>query len=179
MDVCHRKSGYHLVCYFRGALTSQSWHAVGSPVGQAILPAEGVAKFVGAAAPSRVPSGPGSVTAFPSVRASRAARVSKRFPGILQLPLQAAFQAALPRLRRVGHRRVALSHVSCAPSSNGTCGFPASSSPTTFFRRRAPQARQMAHSPYHLIQPTPFVQELIVPMLPSRPPTALVLASEP
>jgi hypothetical protein len=34
---------------------------------------------------------------------------------------------------RVGHRRVALSHISCAPSSNWTCGFPASSSPTIFF----------------------------------------------
>ncbi len=80
---------------------------------------------------------------------------------------------------RVGHRRVALSHVSCAPSSNWTCGFPASSSPTIFFRRRAPQAGQMAHSSYHLIQPTPFVQELIVPVLASGPPTALVFASEP
>ena len=28
-------------------------------------------------------------------------------------------------------------HVSCAPSSNRTCGFPASGSPTTFFRRLA------------------------------------------
>src|SRR5580704_7083277 len=63
-------------------------------------------------------------------------------------------------LRRVGHRRVTLSHVSCAPSSNWTCGFPASSSPAIFFRRRAPQARQMAHPSYHLVQPTPFVQEL-------------------
>src|SRR5437667_10351364 len=80
---------------------------------------------------------------------------------------------------RVGHRRVTLSHVSCAPSSNWTCGFPASSSPTIFFRRRAPQARQMAHSPYHLVQPTPFIQELVVPALPSGPPTALVFASEP
>src|SRR5262249_6836425 len=80
---------------------------------------------------------------------------------------------------RVGHRRVALSYVSCTPSSNWTCGFPASSSPTIFFRQRAPQARQMAHSPYHLVQPTPFIQELIVPVLPSRPPTALVFASEP
>ena len=80
---------------------------------------------------------------------------------------------------RAGRRRVALSHVSCAPSSNWTCGFPASSSPTIFFWRRAPQARQMAHSSYHLIQPTPFVQELIVPVLPSGPPPALVFASEP
>ena len=83
------------------------------------------------------------------------------------------------RLCRVGHRRVTLSHVSCAPSSNWTCGFPASSSPTIFFRRRAPQARQMAHPSYHSIQPTPFIQELIVPVLPSRPPTTLVFASEP
>lgn len=74
---------------------------------------------------------------------------------------------------RVGHRRVTLSHVSCTPSSNWTSGFPASSSPTTFIRRRAPQARQMAHSPHHLIQPTGLIQELIVPALPSRPPTAI------
>ena len=80
---------------------------------------------------------------------------------------------------RVGHRRVALSHVSCAPSSNWTCGFPASSSPTIFFRRRAPQAGQVTHSPYHLVQPAAFVQELIVPALPSRPPTTLMFASEP
>src|SRR5437764_6104343 len=80
---------------------------------------------------------------------------------------------------RVGHRRVTLSHVSCAPSSNWTCGFPASSSPTIFFRRRAPQTRQIAHPPYHLIQPAAFIQELIVPALPSRPPTALMFASEP
>src|SRR5271166_6407811 len=72
-----------------------------------------------------------------------------------------------------------MSHVSCTPSSNWTCGFPASSSPTIFFRRRAPQARQMAHPSYHLIQPTPFIQELIVPVLPGGPPTALVFASEP
>src|ERR1700722_966646 len=35
-------------------------------------------------------------------------------------------------LSRVWHRRVTLSHVSCAPSSNWTCGFPASSSPIIF-----------------------------------------------
>ena len=80
---------------------------------------------------------------------------------------------------RVGHRRVAQSHVSCAPSSNWTCGFPASSSPTIFFRRRAPQTGQVTHSPYHLVQPAAFIQELIVPALPSRPPTALMFASEP
>ena len=80
---------------------------------------------------------------------------------------------------RVGHRRVALSHVSSAPSSNWTCGFPASSSPTIFIRRRAPQAGQMAHSAYHWVQPTPFIQELIVPALPGGPPDALVFASEP
>ena len=38
---------------------------------------------------------------------------------------------------RVGHRRAAMSHVSCAPSSNRTCGFPASGSPIIFIRRRA------------------------------------------
>ena len=80
---------------------------------------------------------------------------------------------------RVGHRRVALSHVSCTPSSNWTCGFPASSSPTSFFRRRAPQTRQMAHATHHVVQPTAFVQELIVPALPGRPPTALMFTSEP
>src|SRR5712692_9726497 len=64
---------------------------------------------------------------------------------------------------RVGHRRVALSHVSCAPSSNWTCGFPASSSPAICVRRQAPQARQMAHPSHHWVQPTPFVQELVVP----------------
>src|SRR6266496_6520454 len=37
----------------------------------------------------------------------------------------------------------------------------------------------MAHPPYHLVQPTAFVQELVVPALSSRPPTALVFASEP
>ena len=47
---------------------------------------------------------------------------------------------------RVGHRRVALPHVSCAPSSNWTREFPASSSPTIFFRRRAPQAGQVTLS---------------------------------
>jgi hypothetical protein len=40
--------------------------------------------------------------------------------------------------RRVGHRRVTISHVSCAPSSNRTCGFPASGSPTIFVRQHAP-----------------------------------------
>src|SRR5271157_4783364 len=80
---------------------------------------------------------------------------------------------------RVGHRRVTLSHVSCTPSSNRTCGFPASGSPTIFSRRHAPQARQMAHPSHHLVQPTPFIQEPIVPALPSGPPTALMLASEP
>jgi len=42
--------------------------------------------------------------------------------------------------RRVGRRRAAMSHVSCTPSSNRTCGFPASGSPIIFFRRLAPQA---------------------------------------
>jgi len=41
-------------------------------------------------------------------------------------------------LRRVGDRRAARTHVSCLPSSNRTCGFPASGSPIIFFRRRAP-----------------------------------------
>jgi hypothetical protein len=37
----------------------------------------------------------------------------------------------------------------------------------------------MAHFPYHSVQPAPFIQELIVPVLPSRSPTASVFASEP
>src|SRR6266852_2501056 len=37
----------------------------------------------------------------------------------------------------------------------------------------------MAHPTYHLVQPTAFIQELVVPALPSRPPAALVFASEP
>jgi hypothetical protein len=30
-----------------------------------------------------------------------------------------------------------------------------------------------------VVQPTSFIQELVVPALPGRPPTALVFASEP
>ncbi len=52
---------------------------------------------------------------------------------------------------RVGRGRAAMSHVSCAPSSNRTCGFPASGSPIIFFRRLAPQSFQVAHLSYHLI----------------------------
>ena len=78
-----------------------------------------------------------------------------------------------------GRRRVTLSHVSCAPSSNWTCGFPASSSPAIFFRRRAPQARQRAHPSRHWVQPAPCIQELVVPALPGRPPTAVVFAPAP
>jgi hypothetical protein len=71
-------------------------------------------------------------------------------------------RGALPRTPpggdgRVGRRRVTMSHVSCAPSSNWTCGFPASSSPAIFFRRHAPQAGQMAHPSYHLVQPTSLI----------------------
>ena len=80
---------------------------------------------------------------------------------------------------RVGHRRVAMSHVSCAPSSNWTCGFPASGSPTIFFRRRAPQAFQMAHLPYHSIQPAAVMKEVIPPSLLGSPPGALVLTPKP
>lgn len=70
-------------------------------------------------------------------------------------------------------------YVSCTPSSNWTWRFPPSSSPTIFIRRRAPQTWEMTHPPYPLVQPTALIQELIVPALPGRPPTALVLASEP
>jgi hypothetical protein len=72
-----------------------------------------------------------------------------------------------------------LAHVSCTPSSNWTWGFPPSSSPTIFIRRRAPQTWEVAHPPYHLVQPTALIQEPVVPALPSRPPTTLVFASEP
>lgn len=40
-------------------------------------------------------------------------------------------------LCRVGRRRAAMSHVSCTPSLNRTCGFSASGSPI-IFRRLAP-----------------------------------------
>jgi hypothetical protein len=84
-----------------------------------------------------------------------------------------------PSGHAVGHRRVTVSYVSCTPSSNWMCGFPAASSPTTFCRGRAPQTWEVAHPSYHLVQPTALVQELVVPALPSRPPTALVFTSEP
>ena len=82
-------------------------------------------------------------------------------------------------LRRVGHRRVTLSHVSCAPSSNWTCGFPASSSPIIFVRRLAPQSFQMAHFTYHLIQPTSVMKEVIPPSFLGSPPGALLLTPKP
>ena len=66
-------------------------------------------------------------------------------------------------LRRVGDRRAARTHVSCIPSSNRTCGFPASGSPIIFLRRRAPQAFQMAHFAHHAVQPTSFMKEVISP----------------
>jgi DNA topoisomerase-1 len=44
-----------------------------------------------------------------------------------------------------------LPHVSCIPSSNRTCGFPASGSPTIFFRSRAPQSVQVRYLPHHPI----------------------------
>src|SRR6266705_51 len=68
-----------------------------------------------------------------------------------RLSRKCAYQVLLAKgFGRVGRRRVTLSHVSNAPSSNWTCGFPASSSPAIFIRRRAPQARQVAHPPHHL-----------------------------
>src|SRR5216684_2025103 len=44
---------------------------------------------------------------------------------------------------------------------------------------RLADQRKMAHSPHPLVQPAAFIQELIVPALPSGPPTALMFASEP
>jgi len=46
-----------------------------------------------------------------------------------------------------------------APSSAWTGEFPASNSPTIFFRRRAPQARQSARPSYYSVQPAPHIQE--------------------
>jgi hypothetical protein len=81
---------------------------------------------------------------------------------------------------RVGHRRaMAKPHVSCAPSSNRTCRFPASGSPIIFFRRRAPQSFQMAHLPNHAIKSTSFVKEAVLPSFLGGPPWAMMLAPEP
>jgi hypothetical protein len=66
-------------------------------------------------------------------------------------------------LCRVGDRRAARTHVSCLPSSNWTCGFPASSSPIIFVRRLAPQSFQMAHFANHSVQPTSFMKKAISP----------------
>jgi len=52
--------------------------------------------------------GPGSVTAFPSVYAFRAARVSKRFPGILQVSLKSAPPASNRDFPRHGRMRSVL-----------------------------------------------------------------------
>src|SRR5579859_154753 len=82
-------------------------------------------------------------------------------------------------LCRVGRRRAAISHVSCTPSSNRTCGFPASGSPIIFVRRRAPQSVQMAHLTHHLVQTTSVMKEVIPPSFLSSPPGALVLAPKP
>lgn len=72
-----------------------------------------------------------------------------------------------------------MSLVSCTPSSNRTCGFPASGSPIIFFRRLAPQSFQVAHFPNHLVQPTSVVQEVIPPSFLGSPPGALVLTPKP
>jgi hypothetical protein len=72
-----------------------------------------------------------------------------------------------------------MAHVSCVPSSNRTCGLPASGSPIIFVRRHAPQAFQMAHLAYHSVQPTAAMKEVIPPPFLSSPPGTLVLASKP
>ena len=82
-------------------------------------------------------------------------------------------------LRRVGDRRAARTHVSCLPSSNRTCGFPASGSPIIFFRERAPQSFQMAHFAHHSVQPTSFMKKAISPSFLGSPPAALMLAPKP
>ena len=81
--------------------------------------------------------------------------------------------------RRVGDRRAARAHVSCLPSSNRTCGFPASGSPIIFIRVHAPQSFQMAHLPDHAIQPTAFMKKIVVPPSPSRSPGTLMFAPKP
>ncbi len=48
---------------------------------------------------------------------------------------------------------------SCTPSSNRTGSFPTSGSPSSFLRRRAPQAFQVAHLAYRTIQSTAFVEK--------------------
>ena len=80
---------------------------------------------------------------------------------------------------RVGRRRAAMLHVSCTPSSNRTCRFPASGSPIIFVRRRAPQSFQMTHLSYHLVQTTSVMKEVLPPSFLGSPPGALVLAPEP
>jgi hypothetical protein len=82
-------------------------------------------------------------------------------------------------LCRVGDRRAARTLVSCLPSSNRTCGFPASGSPIIFFQRRAPEPFQMTHPPYHAIQPTAFMKDMVVPPSSSRAPGTLMLTPEP
>ena len=80
---------------------------------------------------------------------------------------------------RVGRRRGTLPPVSCVPSSNRTCRFPASGSPIIFIRRLAPQPFQVAHSAYHSIQPAAFMKEAISPSFLGSPPGTLVLAAKP
>src|SRR3954447_20453384 len=90
-------------------------------------------------------------------------------------------KTAIPVLgfHRVGRRRGAKPSVSCVPSSNRTCRFPASGSPITFVRRHAPQPFQVAHFPDHAIQPASFMKEAISPSFLSSPPGALVLSPKP
>ena len=82
-------------------------------------------------------------------------------------------------LGRVGRRRGTQPPVSCVPSSNRTCGFPASGSPIIFIRRLAPQSFQMTHLPYHSIQPTSFMEKVISPSFLGSSPEALVLSPKP
>ena len=82
-------------------------------------------------------------------------------------------------LCRVGDRRATRTHVSGLPSSNRTCGFPASGSPIIFVRRLAPQPFQMAHFAYHAVQPTLFMKKVISPSFLGSPPAALMLTPKP
>ena len=87
--------------------------------------------------------------------------------------------AACGGFGRVGRRRVAMSHVSCSPSSNRTDGFPVSGSPIIFSRWLAPQSFQVAHLAHHLVQPTSVMEEVIPPSFLGSPPGTLVLTPKP
>jgi hypothetical protein len=72
-----------------------------------------------------------------------------------------------------------MSHVSCAPSSNRTDGFPVSGSSIIFSRWLAPQSFQVTHFAHHLVQPTSVMEEVIPPSFPGGPPGTLVLTPKP